>query len=206
MNAFVVVALLAWLGLLEPARAESSAPMKIYSCVGKDGKRYKSDRLNAECLDRDQQELNADGSPRRIVPRARTEDEKAADELKQRQLERDRAAKQRDQRRDMNLLNRYPGPAAHDKARQEALEGVQTSINQSKKRQALLEADRKKLADQAEFYVGKHMPVTLRNALDANDAALNAQAALIANQQQEIGRINKLFDEELKQLKKLWSA
>src|SRR5437773_459008 len=67
-------------------------------------------------------------------------------------------------------------------------------------------AERKPLIDEAEFYQGKQMPAKLKQALDANDAATDAQRALIQNQQAEIGRINALYDAELGRLRKLWSG
>jgi hypothetical protein len=50
------------------------------------------------------------------------------------------------------------------------------------------------------------LPPKLRQALDANDAALEAQRTLVLNQQAETGRINALFDIELDRLKRLWGG
>jgi hypothetical protein len=190
--------------LISSAQAQTpAATPKIYSCVGADGKAYKSDKLNPECLDTGQKELNADGSSRRIVPRRKTPDEEAEEAEKQRQLERDQKARQAEVRADQLLLTRYPNQAAHDKARKEALDSAQGSIANAQARLKLLEVDQKKLADESEFYVGKAPPAKLKNAVDANDAARAAQASIIADRQQEIGRINKLFDDQLEHLKKL---
>ncbi len=58
---------------------------------------------------------------------------------------------------------------------------------------------------QSEFYVGKSLPSKLKGPIDSNGASLNAVNLSIANQQQDIERINKNFDDELAHLKTLWA-
>ena len=203
MKPLIIVAAFAVVGSAQ-AQAPAVHTPKIYSCVDKQGHHYKSDKLNPECLDRDQQELNLDASPNRVVPRPKTEDEKSEDEMKRQQVERERKEKAAGQRKDSNLLSRFPDKAAHDAARRKALDDAQTAIRNSKQRQAMLLVEKKKLADEAEFYVGKSQPAALKRAIEANDGARDGLAASIANQQQEIERINTLFDAELEHLKKLW--
>jgi len=53
---------------------------------------------------------------------------------------------------------------------------------------------------------GKPLPGKLKQALDANDAGVEAQQVLIENQKAEIVRINTRFDAELARLKKLWAG
>ena len=76
----------------------------------------------------------------------------------------------------------------------------------SESRVKLLMAERKPLLDEAEFYVGKPLPTKLKSQIDANDAALDAQRTLIANQEVEVGRINAIYDAELVGLRKLWAG
>jgi hypothetical protein len=70
----------------------------------------------------------------------------------------------------------------------------------------VLASERKPLMDEAEFYVGKPLPLKLKQALDANDATTDAQRTLIQNQQVEMVRINALYDAELARLRRLWSG
>ena len=100
----------------------------------------------------------------------------------------------------------FPDEAAHAKARAKALDDIGNSVRISEARINLLKAERKPLLDDAEFYVGKPLPSKLKSALDANDAALEAQKALAQNQQIEVVRINGLYDAELARLKKLWAG
>lgn len=186
--------------------AGSAAAAPIYTCVDATGKKHTSDRPIAECATRDQRLLNADGSVRQILPPTPTADERAEQEQRERQAAAERAQQQDAIRRDRNLVTRFPNEAAHNKARAAALDDVRNAVALSEKRIAALAADRKPLMDEAEFYAGKQMPLKLKQQLDANDAATDAQRSLIQNQQAEIGRINALYDTELARLKKLWAG
>ena len=44
-----------------------------------------------------------------------------------------------------------------------------------------LDAERKPLLDEAEFYIGKPLPFALKAKLDANDAAVAAQRSATTN-------------------------
>lgn len=188
------------------AQAQTVARPPIYSCIDANGKKLTSDRPITECLNRDQRVLNADGSPNRIVPPTPTVEERAAAEQRERDAAAERATKNDAVRRDRNLLSRFPDEAAHAKARAKALDDVGNGVRISEARIALLKAERKPLLDEAEFYVGKSLPTKIKSALDANDASLAAQKALVQNQQAEVVRINGLYDAELARLKKLWAG
>ena len=194
------------LGCLLSAGAAWAASPGIYTCIDANGKKLTSDRPIPECSSRDQRVLNADGSVRTVLPPVPTADERAEQEQRERQAAAERSQQQDAFRRDRNLMIRFPNEAMHNKARAAALDDVRTAVALSEKRIAVLTADRKPLMDEAEFYIGKPLPLKLKQALDANDAATDAQRSLIQNQQAEIGRINALYDAELARLKKLWSG
>jgi hypothetical protein len=109
-------------------------------------------------------------------------------------------------RRDRNLLARFPNEAAHKKAREAALEDTRKSVRVSEARLEVLKKERKPLMDEAEFYVGRTMPVKLKQQIEGNEAATDAQRSLVLNQQAELVRINTTYDSELERLKKLWSG
>ncbi|WP_280153305.1 DUF4124 domain-containing protein [Piscinibacter sp. XHJ-5] len=182
------------------------ASAAIYSCIDANGKKLTSDRPIVECANRDQRVLNPDGSVKRVLPPTPTADERAEQEARERQAAADRVAQQDAIRRDRNLMVRFPNEAAHNKQRAKALDDVRNAVAVSEKRLAALAAERKPLVDEAEFYVGRAAPLKLRQQLDANDAATDAQKVLIQNQQAEIVRINALYDAELARLKKLWAG
>jgi hypothetical protein len=197
------------LNLLLPwvAAAAADAPVRtIFTCVDGKGKRLTSDRLIPECVGREQNILNHDGSVKRVVPPTLTSEEMALAEAREREVAAERVARQDAIRRDRLLLGRYPNEAAHAKAREAALDDIRSSVASSEARVKRLSAERKPLLDEAEFYVSRPMPQKLREQLDGNDAALSAQLTLIQNQQVEVLRINDLFNSELVRLRKLWAG
>ncbi|MDM4767081.1 hypothetical protein [Pelomonas sp. SE-A7] len=178
----------------------------IYTCTTADGRKLTGDRPIADCNTREQRVLNADGSLRSVLPPSMSIEEKAAKEALDRKLAVERATQADAVRRDRNLVQRFPNEAAHKRARDLALDDVNTATRNSERRLQDLAAERKPLSDEAEFYVGKPLPPKLKLMIDANDAAAEAQRVLIENQKSELVRINRNFDLELARLRRLWAG
>lgn len=187
------------------ARAQG-APGEIYTCIDANGNRLTSDRPIPACFDRDQRVLNRDGSLQRVVPRQLTVDERAAKEAQERKAAADRNAQREAVRADRNLLLRYPDEPTHQRARLAALDNLNMALAESRKRLNDLEAERKPLLDEAEFYKGKQLPPKLKQQFDANDAAQDAQRSLVVHTENEIVRVNSLYDLELARLRRLWAG
>ena len=178
----------------------------IYACVDANGKRYTSDRPIAECLDREQRVLNKDGSQKRTLAPRMNAEERALQEERER-LQAQAQASQKDAvRRDRNLVLRFPNEAAHNKAREAALDDWRKAIASSERQAAALQEERNPLLSEAEFYKGKRLPASLKTKLEANDAQHQAQQDIIQNQKAEMVRINSLYDSELARLRKLWAG
>ena len=192
--------------LLLGAAACVTAQTLIFTCVDASGKRFSSDRPLIECSGREQRVLNADGSLNRLLPPPMTADERVAHEERERRIAAERIAKIEAVRRDRNLLARYPNEAAYEVARAAALDDIRSASRTSQARMQSLAAERKPLMVEAEFYAGKGLPAKLRGQLDANDAAVEAQKSLNANQQAEVVRLNALFDADLGRLRRLWTG
>lgn len=131
------VARLAAVALAAVAGLDAAA-QGIYTCTDSRGRKLTSDRPILECLDREQKVLNKDGSPRGVLPPSLTAEERAELEARERRREQERMALQDAIRRDKLLLSRYPNEKAHRKAREEALEDVRKSIQNSEQRIAEL--------------------------------------------------------------------
>jgi hypothetical protein len=189
-----------------PVRAQTAPSAQIYTCTNAAGKKLTSDRPIPECNDREQRVLNGDGSVRRVQGPVQTADERSEAEAREREAAADRARQLEAIRRDRNLLARFPNEVAHRKARVAALDDVNNALRISEARLAALAAERKPLKDETEFYVGKPLPGKLKTQLDANDAAVEAQQALVQNQRLEVIRIDKRYDAELERLKRLWAG
>lgn len=196
--------LLLGLGTCTPTRAQGG-PL-IYSCNDATGKRITRDRYIAECSAREQRVLNADGSLRQVLPPTLTAEERGVADERARDVEVVRVREREAVKRDQNLLSRYPNEAAHRKARELALEDVRRPMRVSEQRLAALAKERKPLDDEAEFYVGKQLPLKLKLALDANEASVEANQSLVQNQQTEVVRIEKNYDAGLERLRLLWSG
>jgi hypothetical protein len=209
--------LLCGIGLCLWSAAEGAAPpagatgkggpsAQIYSCIDANGKRLTSDRPIPECTTRDQRVLNPDGSVKHVLPPTMTAEERAEKEARDRQAAAERVQQQDAIRRDRNLMVRFPHEVAHNKARHAALDDVKAALQRSQRRLADLAVERKPLLDEAEFYVGRPLPPKLKQQLEANDTAVDAQRVLIHNQEAEIVRVDALYDAELARLRKLWAG
>ena len=189
--------------------AEDRSGRGGFSCIV-NGKKIVSDRLIPECNNTEQRELNSDGSLKRIVRPPMTPDER--EEAEKRELdEKIKVAAFNDAvRRDRNLMQRYPDEASHDKARENALDEFRVSEKSSSARIALLLEEKKKLDEEKNFYVNdkikKTLPLMLKQKIDANEAALEAQRSIAQNAQTELGRINRNFDLERERLRRLWGV
>jgi hypothetical protein len=203
-TALVLAAALAALPALAQQRAPSTGG--IYTCIDDLGRRLTSDRPIAACSAKEQQILNKDGSVRGIHPPTLTAEERAAVEARERRASAERMARIEDTRRDKNLLARFPNEAAHRKAREAALDTLRLAIKATEDRLKELQAERRPLENEAEFYQGKRLPPKLKGQLEANDTAVEAQKEATANQQAELERVNRLYDNELARLRRLWAG
>jgi len=190
-------------GTADGVAAEPAAG-SIYSCTGPNGKPITSDREIVGCVG-DQVERNRDGSFKRIVPRSQTEDEKAADEERRRRIEREATERRIEQRKDEDLLRRYPDGTALERARQIALAPTLAATRLSDERYQELLKERKRIEEEMAFYPKKNYPPQLKNDIDRNDAALAAERQAQQLRQDEVKRNNDNFDAILVRLKFLWA-
>jgi hypothetical protein len=197
-----------WCASQGRAWAQAAAPtnLGIYTCIDDKGQKRISERPIAECTDREQKVLNRDGSLKRIVPATLTAEERVEREAADRKAAEERAALNDAVRRDRNLKARFPNEAAHQKAREAALEVVRASMRTSQQRIKELETERKPLASEIEFYRGRSVPARLKQQIEANDTSVAAQRDLIQTQEAELVRINRIYDSELEHLRKLWNG
>lgn len=188
------------------AQATPSTSVGIYTCTDDKGAKRTSDRPIAECSDREQRVLNKDGSLKRLVPATLTAEERTEREAADRKASDERAAMADAVRRDRNLKARFPNEAAHNRARLSSLESVRVALRASEQRIKELEGERKPIAEEAEFYRGRPLPARLKQAIEANETSIAAQRELIGTQEAELVRINRIYDQELDHLRKLWSG
>ncbi|MCW5659273.1 MAG: hypothetical protein KIT60_16335 [Burkholderiaceae bacterium] len=178
----------------------------IYVCIDDQGRVITRDRYIAECRHKEQRVLNRDGSLRSVLPPTLTAEERARIEAGVRAEREAQAAQQDVIKYDRLLKTRYPNEAAHQRAREAALAASRSAIQSAETRLRELAVERKRLADEAEFYRGRVVPIGLRQQIDGNEGQAEAQRTSIRNVQGEQERINRRFDTELARLRKLWEG
>jgi hypothetical protein len=195
-------------GVLLPAAAQTqpAGSQGVYTCTDDKGQRRVSERPIPECFDREQRVLNRDGSLKRVVPPTLTPEERAEREAAERKANEERAALADAVRRDRNLKARFPNEGAHNRARESSLEGVRVAMRASEQRIKELMAERKPLTQEAEFYRGRALPARLKQQIEANETSIAAQRELIQTQEAELVRVNRMYDQELEHLRKLWNG
>ncbi|PKO60385.1 MAG: DUF4124 domain-containing protein, partial [Betaproteobacteria bacterium HGW-Betaproteobacteria-18] len=199
--------LLATLGTTLLAQSATPVPAtQIYTCIDAKGRKLNSDRPIMECRDREQTILNPSGTVKARLGPALTASERNQSEARMRAEEKERAMRDREKSLNRSLWIRYPNPAAHQKDRDEAVAQLMLVKQAAAARVTVLQAERAKLADEVAFYAknpGK-APAKLQRQVNESSQILAAQKRFLAEQDNELKRVNARFDEELKRLEPLW--
>jgi chromosome segregation ATPase len=180
---------------------------QIFICTDASGRKLTSDRPIAECLSKDQKELNPSGTVKRVVRPTMTAEEQRVADQKLKEIAEEKARQEEERRKNRALLSRYPNKAAHDKERASALAQVDEVIKAAQKRIGELAEQRKKVNEELEFYKKdpKKAPATLQRQIEENERSIAVQRRFIGDQDDEKKRANNRFDEELDRLRKLWA-
>jgi hypothetical protein len=188
-------------------QAQTAEPIpEIYTCIDARGRKLTSDRPIVECNDREQKILNPSGTVKTRVGPALTASERLRLEAKNKVERDERITKEEEKRRDRALLIRYPNQMLHQKERTEALAQVSLVKQAATSRVIFLRTEQSKLSDEMAFYVKdpSKAPPKLQRQIDELSQNLSAQERFLADQDVEIKRTNKRFDEELVRLTPLW--
>jgi hypothetical protein len=179
----------------------------IYTCTLPSGRKITADRPVPECAEREQKELNASGTLRRVVKPVMTAQEQAAADNIAREENEERLRQAEEKRKDRAMLARYPNAAIHDIERNATVGSVDDVIKAATKRITELDAQRKTIDSELEFYKKdpKKIPASLRRQIDDYDASVVTQRQFIGTQELEKKRIHQRFDAELVRLKQLWA-
>lgn len=180
----------------------------IYTCVDSKGRRLTADRPIMECLDREQKEMSSQGTVKRVVPPSMTADEREASRVREQAASDQRTRAIEAQRRERALVQRYPNQAVHDKERADVLAQLEAVSATIRLRQTELDKEHQRLTDEMEFYQRdpSKAPARLKHRVSDNAQQIEAQKTALAKQDEEKGRVNARFDEELARLKQLWGA
>lgn len=178
----------------------------IYTCVDAKGRRLTYDRPIAECLDREQKELNPNGTVRRTIGPSLTQPERAALQEQERKAAEELSRQAEERRMLRALLARYPTQAVHDGERAKALQSAEDTILASQRRIADLRLERKKLDTETEFYkTPAQWPVKLKRQVEELEHQIEGHQRLVTSLEEEKKRVERRFDEELWRLRTLWA-
>lgn len=174
----------------------------MFTCVA-NGRTYSGDRPPPECSNSDIRELNRDGSLRRLIPRPLTAEEQKARaiEAKKKAEEEEKALAQR--RRDRSLLEAYANEQEIDVARNKALMSSNEVVKRSQARLENMDAERKRLVEETEFYKKRETPESIKRALANNEQERAAEQKIIRDAQADMQRINDRFDSDKQRFREL---
>lgn len=178
----------------------------IFTCVDSKGNRYTSDRPIAACMDREQRELNSNGTLKRLVPPSYTAQERAEAEAKQQAEAAEQTRLKEEKRRKRALLTRYPNQAAHDRVRADALEQADAVIEAVNAHGEQLDKQRAKIDDELQFYkndMSKAPAWLMRQRKDNNEQRQKQSQELQAKEAERAALVQR-YDQELAELKTLW--
>jgi hypothetical protein len=177
-------------------------PSGIYACTDQYGRNLKSDRPIAECADREQRQLNPDGSLKRVIITAeeqRRRDE-AATAAQRAKIEGNEQA-----RRDRIMLQRYPNEETWERLMREALSTPVSTWEGAVDRISAARKEAIQLGEETEFYKRTTIPLALKRKIDQNEITIASELALIQTQREEINRIRDRFAADLRKLRRLWA-
>jgi hypothetical protein len=198
---------LASLSVVTATQAQPAATQDIYTCIDARGRKLTSDRPIAECSDREQKLLNASGTLKARLTPTPTALERLAIEAKNKAEQQEQARINEEKRRDRALLIRYPNQAVHDKERTQALAQIGVVRQAAARRVDELLGQRTAINQEMEFYRKdpNKAPPSIRRQVDEVAQSLAVQGRFIADQDNELKRVNARFDEEQMRLNLLWA-
>ena len=206
---WVVAAVLVCAGTAGSVWAQSSPVIPgVYTCIDAKGRKLTADRPIPECTDREQKVLNPSGTVRAKVGPTLTAQEKAEQEQKEKREREELGRAAEEKRRARALLTRYPNKAVHDQERAEALTQIGVVIHAAKTRVTELARQRVSIDEEMEFYKKDPIkaPAYVRRQLEENNQSQAVQKRFIDEQEAEVRRVNNRFDDELVQLRQLWTT
>ena len=192
--------------LLALAAAPASAQQRMYKCKDDKGKTYYTQTPPAECLGKEMDELNKQGTLIKKREAALTSEQIAAREAEdKRKKEGDLAAKE-EKRKNQALLNTYSSEKDIEDSRQRALKQADLAAKELNKRIAETQQRAQKLAAEKEFYSKKPMPKKLQDDIKNNEIELKGQQETLAAKKKELGEINAKYDEDKRRYLELTGA
>jgi hypothetical protein len=192
-----------WIMLAALSLLPFSTWSQLYVCTTPSGRTLTGDLPPAECQNVPIRELNRDGSVRRVIEAPLTPEQKKRREQEDKERHAREMQAQEQLRKDRALLETYASEEEIESSRDRTLASRQTLIDRANQQLKEFKLDRKRLDDEAEFYVKRQMPDKLKRALEDNAALQAQQLKTMDDIRADMQRINERYDAELRRFREL---
>ncbi len=178
------------------ASAAHAAGERVFCCEDGAGHKVCGDPLPQACYNRAYKELSRSGATKRDVEAPLTPEARArrALEEKARRDAEARVAERR--RRDKALLESYSSVSEIEARRDQIMQSATQEINNLRRRERELVAERKSLETRIAALKGKPAPASLREEITATDSELAALRSVIVQKTREADLIRQRFDDD----------
>lgn len=191
------------LPLLLLVATSTQAANEFYCCLDSNGRRMCSDTLPEQCRGRPYRILDSAGNVTKEVGPPLTPEEKAQQALEnQRKKQLEEAAREQ-QRKDQALLDTYATPQDIDLAQRKAENDVNLAIAATQAKIDNATKNRKKLADEAEFYKKKRLPPELEKNLRAVEHEIKVEQELLDVKKRDMETIRNKYEADRKRYQEL---
>jgi hypothetical protein len=171
---------------------------KSYCCLTADGHPVCGDLLPKECYGRPYREISERGIVLRQIEAPLTAEQKAKHEAELKQQKEEQRIANEKRRQAQMLFNIYASERDIDFIRDRTLADLDNVRQQALARYQDALKQQKQLANEAEFYKKKPMPRDLKAEIQANEAELQTQLAIIQGKQKEMEAAQAKFDRDKK--------
>ena len=192
--------------LLALASAPASAQSRLFKCKDGKGKTYYTQTPPTECLGKEMDELNKQGTLVKKREAALTPEQLAAREAEEKRKKEEELAAKEENRKNQALLNTYASEKDIEDGRQRALRQAEQAAKDIEKRIAEAQKRTQALAAEKEFYVKKPMPKKLQDDIKNNEIESKVQQDALAAKRKELGDINAKYDEDKRRYLQLTGA
>ena len=171
---------------------------KTYCCLDAGGRQICGDLLPQECYGRAYREINERGVTLHQIEAPLTAEQKAKREAEiKRQKEEERIALE-EKRQAQMLVSTYASEQDIDFVRDRILADLDNFRKQALERHQEALKRKQQLDNEAEFYKKKPLPHELKTQIQANQAEIQAQLAVVESKQKEMEAVRAKFDQDKK--------
>jgi hypothetical protein len=170
------------------------------------GKVMYSDKLPTEAAGKANEQLNRHGTVVKRNDAAPTPEELALREAERKRKLDEQVAAKEEKRKNTALLNTYSSERDIEEARARALKANDEAIKEAERKVAEVQKRQKELAAEAEFYQKAPMPRQLKQDMQNNQTAMQANVNLLETKRKETEVINAKYDEDKRRFAELEKA